>query len=425
MNKTVLKNKKRAAQSKRHINSRLLNRQITRLKEHLQRIASLEVVLTVVGTMKAGKSTCINAIVGREILPNRNRPMTCIPTLVRHKKGREKPVLHFTNTLPIQRLIGKLGTALKRISEIRTAAIASDKDLAKLATKIRRGFTLKEYYRGETEIFLLLKSINDLVRLAEVFNIDFPFEAFTELQSFPLIEVEFANIAQSDVLGHKGSFALLDTPGFNEAGQSLHLRKIVHEQLQQANAVLAVVDYTQLKSESEAELIEELRKIADITQGRTFALINKFDSKGVHSDNAAETIEYVSNILLDGIIAKDRIFPVSGNQALLAQRARTEMRRTQNLNWIEGKSPDWRDDFGRLAFGSRYACNMNDNDAIHQAIEDLWTSSMFDKPLSKIVQYSQVSALKFAVDSTLEQLQVTADLLGGDDEVQLVKMEYL
>ncbi|WP_460191923.1 dynamin family protein, partial [Escherichia coli] len=36
--------------------------------------ARREMVLAVVGTMKAGKSTTINAIVGQEILPNRNRP---------------------------------------------------------------------------------------------------------------------------------------------------------------------------------------------------------------------------------------------------------------------------------------------------------------------------------------------------------------
>ena len=412
-------------QSKRSINSRLVKQRIAKLTEHVQRLESLDVVLTVVGTMKAGKSTCINAIVGREILPNRNRPMTSIPTLVRHKDGCQKPVLHFTNTHPIQRLVGKLSTALKKISAIRSITIESDKDLSKLATRIRRGFQLKDCYRGETEIFSFLNSINDLVRLTEIFNIEFPFEAFTERQNFPLIEVEFANIAQSDVLSHKGSFALLDTPGFNEAGQSLHLRKIVNEQLLQANAVLAVVDYTQLKSESEAELIEELRKISDLTKGRTFALINKFDRKGVHSDNATETIEYVSNVLLDGVIAKNRIFPVSGNHALLAQRARTEMKHTQSLNWTEGKTPNWRDDFGKLAFGSRYARYMNDSNAIHQAIDDLWNSSMFDGPLIEIVQFSQVSALKFAVDSTLDQLQNIADLLGDDGEVRLAKMEYL
>lgn len=45
-------------------------------------------MLAVVGTMKAGKSTTINAIVGQEILPNRNRPMTSVPTLIRHVPGK-------------------------------------------------------------------------------------------------------------------------------------------------------------------------------------------------------------------------------------------------------------------------------------------------------------------------------------------------
>ncbi|TMQ79043.1 hypothetical protein FGG74_26220, partial [Escherichia coli] len=35
-----------------------------------------EMVRDVVGTMKAGKSKTINAIVGQEIVPNRNRTMT-------------------------------------------------------------------------------------------------------------------------------------------------------------------------------------------------------------------------------------------------------------------------------------------------------------------------------------------------------------
>lgn len=39
--------------------------------------ARREMVLAVVGTMKAGKSTTINAIVGQEILPNRNAHDLC------------------------------------------------------------------------------------------------------------------------------------------------------------------------------------------------------------------------------------------------------------------------------------------------------------------------------------------------------------
>ena len=65
------------------------------LQGEYKKLENFEVVLAVVGTMKAGKSTTINAIVGREVLPNRNRPMTSLPTLIAHRKGQIEPVLTF------------------------------------------------------------------------------------------------------------------------------------------------------------------------------------------------------------------------------------------------------------------------------------------------------------------------------------------
>ena len=59
-------------------------------------------VLAVVGTMKAGKSTTINAIVGREILPNRNRPMTALPTLIEHAPGQKNPFCTLKHASPFQ-----------------------------------------------------------------------------------------------------------------------------------------------------------------------------------------------------------------------------------------------------------------------------------------------------------------------------------
>lgn len=63
-------------------------KRIEELEGEQIKTARREMVLAVVGTMKAGKSTTINAIVGKEILPNRNRPMTSVPTLIRHVPGK-------------------------------------------------------------------------------------------------------------------------------------------------------------------------------------------------------------------------------------------------------------------------------------------------------------------------------------------------
>lgn len=80
-------------------------KEIEILEGEKTKLERLELVLAVVGTMKAGKSTTINAIVGTEVLPNRNRPMTALPTLIKHTPGQIEPILKFENSVPIEFLI--------------------------------------------------------------------------------------------------------------------------------------------------------------------------------------------------------------------------------------------------------------------------------------------------------------------------------
>ena len=57
-----------------HFSARGMDVQQATLNNELRKITRLEMVLAIVGTMKAGKSTTINAIVGTEVLPNRKSP---------------------------------------------------------------------------------------------------------------------------------------------------------------------------------------------------------------------------------------------------------------------------------------------------------------------------------------------------------------
>lgn len=54
---------------------------------------------------------------------------------------------------------------------------------------------------------------------------------------------------------------------------------MMRDQLQKASAVLAVMDYTQLNSKADEEVRKELNAIADVSVGRLFVLVNKFDQK--------------------------------------------------------------------------------------------------------------------------------------------------
>jgi 50S ribosomal subunit-associated GTPase HflX len=126
-------------------------------------------VLAVVGTMKAGKSTTINAIVGTEILPNRNTPMTAIPTLIKHTQGQKRPRFIFSEkaSQPINQLVQDLKEAFKdKNYQQELEQLKSDYDLYELVEKIRKGTKVVNQALDEHRVIKSLQVINDLVRIA-------------------------------------------------------------------------------------------------------------------------------------------------------------------------------------------------------------------------------------------------------------------
>ena len=379
------------------------------LAENRHKTEKLEMVLAVVGTMKAGKSTTINAIVGREILPNRNRPMTALPTLIEHKPGQKTPVLRFAKNQPIQDLIERLKEAAHSFqSEELQAKLDGDRHLQDALENLRKTRTMAETYEGEEGIFHFLAWLNDLVRLSAALEVPFPFEAYTGVGDFPRIEVEFFHLRNQAEMG-QGKFTILDTPGFNEADQSQHLLPMMREQLEKASAVLAVLDYTQLKSESEKDLRDQLNAIANQSKGRMFALVNKFDAKTSNSDNAEQTREYVAKKLLAAAgIPAENIFPVSSLHAYLAQRAQLALTEG-GIQWQPGQPASWIDDFGKEAIDKRkWQQRITEATEVQEAADDLWTESKFDEPLENVIRFGHRRAALLAVAAAASVLSRNA-----------------
>ena len=90
-------------ESSKKIDFALKDENIKTMENELLKLKNEEFIISMVGTMKAGKSTTINAIVGQEILPSRVEAMTTLPTLITHIKGKVEPVLKlnksYINTL--------------------------------------------------------------------------------------------------------------------------------------------------------------------------------------------------------------------------------------------------------------------------------------------------------------------------------------
>ncbi|ELE7698188.1 dynamin family protein, partial [Escherichia coli] len=193
-------------------------KRIEELEGEQIKTARREMVLAVVGTIKAGKSTTINAIVGKEILPNRNRPMTSVPTLIRHAPGKTEPLLHLEHIQPVRNLLITLQEKLATPAGQQVAqTLQQTGDTRELLDILADDSWLKNEYHGEEEIFTGLESLNDLVRLAAAMGSEFPFDEYAEVQKLPVIDVEFSHLVGMDEC--QGTLTLLDTPGPNEAGQ--------------------------------------------------------------------------------------------------------------------------------------------------------------------------------------------------------------
>lgn len=379
------------------------------LEGELQKLDNLDMVLAVVGTMKSGKSTTNNAIVGLEVLPNRNRPMTAIPTLIRHTVGQKSPVLIFEKNDPINQLVMKLKEKLQaNDSGSQLNKADSQEHLKNVADQIIKGYQVFQRYENEEGIFEFLKSLNDLVRLSKALDTEFPFEDFKSSNHLPVIEVEFQHLRDKNA--SYGRLSLLDTPGPNEEGQ-FALKSMMREQLSRASGVIAVLDYTQLKSESDAEVRKELLEIAEVCKGRLSIFVNKFDEKDRHSDGSKAVKELVANELFKGVIGEENVFPVSSRYAYLANRARTELA-------LNGKLPpyetnEWIKDFAEIGLGRRWQRDIDDLEKVNDAIEALWEDSLFDLPLVNVIQKAHAQAAMLAIDSAAAKLVESSNRLSN------------
>ncbi|ENF5687330.1 dynamin family protein [Escherichia coli] len=379
-------------------------KRIEELEGEQIKTARREMVLAVVGTMKAGKSTTINAIVGQEILPNRNRPMTSVPTLIRHVPGKTEPVLHLEHIQPVRNLLITLQEKLATPAGQQVAqTLQQTGDTRELLDILTDDGWLKNEYHGEEEIFTGLASLNDLVRLAAAMGTEFPFDEYAEVQKLPVIDVEFSHLVGMDAC--QGTLTLLDTPGPNEAGQP-QMEVMMRDQLQKASAVLAVMDYTQMNSKADEDVRKELNAIADVSAGRLFVLVNKFDEKDRNGDGADAVRQKVPAMLNSDVLPASRVYPGSSRQAYLANRALHELRKNGTLPVDEA----WVDDFVREAFGRMkkdYVCK--DSELATEGATDLWECSLIDQLITEVILSSHSGAAALAVDSAAAKLMQNAE----------------
>ncbi len=356
------------------------------LKDEIKKVEDLEAVFAVVGTVKAGKSTVINAIVGAEILPSRPEPMTTYPTLVRHKSGQTEPMLDFSVVQDFKGLASDAKEKLElqtRKSPLNTLfPDPHEQDIARRILEDK--LTIASRSEGREEVFELLKTVNDLYRLCGRLKLELPIAA----DCLPTLEIEMHHIRMSDT--GAGQFAVLDLPGPNEFGQSKRLREIVQTQLNRASAVVLVSDFTQRRTQADAEIQKLVKnELAHLTD-RLFIFVNKFDQRRSDDWDEKETRQYLAKTLLNGTVKPEHIYPVSALKAFLANWAQRQLKKPDPLP--DPKKSSLTKDFGKAAFGEMWEDDIGQLDRVRTGADRLWKRSLFAGPLDNVISVAAHNA---------------------------------
>jgi len=393
---------------------------IKRIEEEKRKVEALQLTLAFVGTMKAGKSTTINAIVGCEVLPNRNTPMTILPTVITHTPGYHEPVLSFAKRKPFDEAIKAIKTRLNSLDKKTGREYTLSDDENPTLSRIRSGqlCQLEEEYRGQACIYEFMKSINDIARICTALNVDNPLDHYFSVDEFPQIAIEFSCL-KNRVKMELGKLSLIDTPGPNEAGQG-HLKAVVKEQLSRASAIVSVLDFSQLKSEADDELrrwVVEAQKSSGV---KLYVFVNKFDQKkrnDVYADESRLKALVCKELYperpepdgtLVSVVDGQRVFPISALYAFFGNRASREIESRGALPKLE--DADWVEGFARLAYSMEWEDDIQsqDTEKHREASKKLWKTSRMEEPLNQVIAESMERVVPFCLNAALTSVKTTA-----------------
>lgn len=227
------------------------------IKKAFENSENSEFEVSVVGTMSAGKSTFINALLGKKLMPSKND--SCTATITRIKDNDDKN--HFT----------------AKVYDEKDALIQSD---AELSLK-----TMKKY--------------NADPNVSEI-----------------RVEGDIPFVSAKDM-----SLVLVDTPGPNNARDLSHRVKTLSMLNNSSKAlVLCLLDGTNSGINDEKVLLDTIAKSMNVngkqSRDRFLFVVNKLDKFKSSEDDVEETLGKIREDLRSHGIEDANIFPVSAEAAL-------------------------------------------------------------------------------------------------------------
>ena len=377
--------------------------------EEIAKLRRLETVIAVVGARGSGKSTIINAIVGRDLLPTGLLPTTVIPISVNHVSGLRQPSLRLTEKTRVQ---------LQRMSDQIREAASNDR-IRSLGLRKTMGPELRLIYDAILENSLgqigieytapdqiadTVRTVNGLVRLYGIVHSRVSSEEMLDIDP-PTIHVEFQGLGLAQSKDELGKLSILDTPGPNEASLGDWLRPVVGSMLTKSSGVILVINFTQMQVDGEAMVRELITPHRRRIENRMFIFVNRCDEDKVKEWPEDRLREHVEGLVED-TVSQQRIFAIAASRAFLARWAERE------YGSQGGRLPEpLRSGFSRAFLDEgRLSVDVQPSESeVRKTAQWLWRESGFADPLREVVARSVESAASTALRSGLARLDEFLD----------------
>jgi hypothetical protein len=361
-------------------------------------LASLELLVTVVAPMSAGKSTLINAVAGADLLPARAAPMTTLPTRVVLDPQVPAPVLRLTAAD-----VGVLGQIVAEVTAVQDREpLAGEAHLRRELEDLAAGRAeaWREAYEGTATIERVLKRVNDLMRIAELL---YPSSRPAQRLGRALT----LHAPYPAAAGDTGRVVLVDTPGVDDLLVRERFAGAVTEQIAQAHVVVVVLDFTVMSRGADDDVRNlVLPAVRNLGGDRIFAVVNKVDQRQPEHDLDAEGVAtWVSRHLGVAAEHRDHIVETRAREALLASRLLSRIN-------AEGGALDVRNDPAVRAFLSEiYRDEFARDEQLRRAtVEDLaetarrmWTRSGVPVMVDRIVGKARSTLLSGLLEAVLRR----------------------
>lgn len=269
--------------------------------------------VAVVGAIKSGKSTMLNAFIGRDLLPNQNAPCT-------------------VSTIEIFHSNENCNYVKKQFSDGKSENITSN-----------RGFTLEQMFHND------IKEVrkNNTHSTIEKYSLHTPINGIKTSK-------------YGDVIN---KFVLLDTPGLDEISTTNfntdYVKKISFKELRNSDALIIVLDYQNFMSDINGrilKLISSNEKLIERDKNKIFFVINKIDLLNSKDESIDDCIEKAREMIKEYIpsIKNPNINYVSARQALLARIVKSNFASREILDEVD------------KLYGSRYTESIEINGCVRQ-----------------------------------------------------------